>query len=105
VTTEQHLQADVLVVAPALGSHQAAAKRLEHCVAQLALDGVDADGVVGDGDLVQALEDAAAVCDPTVVVLATPPLEYGELPLLVRERFAFPIVHVVIESEVLHAAA
>lgn len=40
-----------------------------------------------------------------VVVLGTPPLEDGDLPEIVRDRFAFPIVHVVIETEVLHAAA
>jgi hypothetical protein len=107
----------VLVVTPALNSpirHWAsdedqaradAQKRLEESLARLAAAGVDARGEVGDGDPVQAMEDAARTFHPDEIIISTHPpgksnwLERGVVERA-RERFVdIPITHVVTDLE------
>jgi hypothetical protein len=106
----------VLIVAPAVNSRfrhwlsdeddarRAAEDRLRDCVERFQRAGFRVAGHVGDRDIVQAIGDALALVDADVVVIATPPSE--SVPLeYARDCFALPIVHVVIDPEVLHAAA
>ncbi len=103
---------EVLVVCPALnaplrhwvsdedGARVAAQKRLETSLARLAEAGVDARGEVGDGDPLQAIEDALRTFGADEVIISTHPggrshwLERGVVTGA-RERFAVPITHVV----------
>ena len=102
----------VLVVVPALnsplrhwasdedGARAAAADRLEQSLRRLREAGVEASGVVGDGDPLQAMEDALRTFGPDEIVISTHPegkshwLERGVVEKA-RERFATPITHVV----------
>jgi nucleotide-binding universal stress UspA family protein len=106
----------LLIVAPAVNSRfrhwlsdeddarRAAEDRLRVCVERFQRAGFRVEGHVGDRDIVQAIGDALALVDADAVVVATPPSE--SVPLeYARDCFALPIVHVVIEPEVLHAAA
>jgi GABA permease len=108
--------AEVLVVSPALnsqlrhwtsdedGARAAAQQRLDESLAALAQDGVDASGVVGDADPLQAIEDALRTFEPDEVILSTHPpgrsnwLE-RDVPARARERFSLPITHVVVDLE------
>ena len=108
---------DVLVVCPALnaplkhwvsdedGARAAAQERLQTSLARLADAGVDARGEVGDGDPLQAIEDALRTFGADEVIISTHPegrshwLERGVVSGA-RERFAVPITHVVTD---LHA--
>lgn len=107
----------LLIVAPAVNSRfrhwlsdeddarRAAEDRLRVCVERFQRAGFRVEGHVGDRDIVQAIGDALALVDADAVVVATPPSEHG-IPLeCARDCFALPIVHVVIDPEVLHAAA
>jgi hypothetical protein len=107
----------VLIVAPAVNSRfrhwlsdeddarRAAEDRLSICVERFQRAGFRVEGHVGDRDIVQAIGDALALADADAVVVATPPSE-ERIPLeYARDCFALPIVHVVIDPEVLHAAA
>jgi hypothetical protein len=103
---------EVLVVCPALnaplrhwvsdedGARVAAQKRLETSLARLAEAGVEARGEVGDGDPLQAIEDALRTFGADEVIISTHPegrshwLERGVVSGA-RERFAVPITHVV----------
>jgi hypothetical protein len=107
---------DVLVVCPALnaplkhwvsdedGARAAAAERLEVSLARLSDAGVDARGEVGDGDPLQAIEDALRTFGADEVIISTHPegrshwLERGVVSGA-RERFAVPITHVVTDLE------
>jgi hypothetical protein len=107
---------DVLVVSPALnaplrhwvsdedGARAAAQERLEASLTRLAAAGVDARGEVGDGDPLQAMEDALRTFGADEIVISTHPegkshwLERGVVEKA-RERFAVPITHVVVDLE------
>jgi nucleotide-binding universal stress UspA family protein len=87
------------------GARRAAEERLRVCVERFERAGFRVEGHVGDPDAVQAIGDALALVDADAVVVATPPSD-RRFPLEhARDCFALPIVHVVIEPEVLHAAA
>ncbi len=108
--------AEVLVVTPALNSpvrhwvsdeDQARAdaqKRLEASLERLGQAGIDARGEVGDGDPLQAIEDALRTFGADEVIISTHPegrsnwLERGVVTGA-RERFAVPITHVVVDLE------
>jgi hypothetical protein len=107
---------EVLVVTPALNSplrhwvsdeDQARAdaqQRLNASLAELAQAGVQARGEVGDGDPLQAIEDALRTFGADEIILSTHPegrshwLERGVVEKA-RERFAVPITHVVVDLE------
>ncbi|MBA3735599.1 MAG: universal stress protein [Actinobacteria bacterium] len=105
---------EVLVVTPALnspirhwtsdedGARAAAQKRLDQSLVQLAEAGVQARGEVGDGDPLQAMEDALRTFGADEIIISTHPegrsnwLERGVVEKA-RERFAVPITHVVVD--------
>jgi len=107
---------EVLVVCPALNSplkhwvsdedeaRDAAQKRLNASVAQLRAAGINVRGEVGDGDPLQAVEDALRTFGADEIVISTHPegrshwLERGVVSGA-RERFAVPITHVVTDLE------
>jgi hypothetical protein len=107
---------EVLVVTPALnspirhwvsdddGARAAAQKRLATSLAQLAEAGVEARGEIGDGDPLQAIEDALRTFGADEVIISTHPegrsnwLERGVVQNA-RERFPVPITHVVVDLE------
>jgi hypothetical protein len=107
---------DVLVVCPALnaplrhwvsdedGARAAAQERLQTSLARLSDAGVEARGEVGDGDPLQAIEDALRTFGADEVIISTHPegrshwLERGVVSGA-RERFAVPITHVVTELQ------
>jgi hypothetical protein len=106
----------VLVVSPALNTrlrHLAsdedparaqAQERLDRSLAELERNGVQASGEVGDGDPLQAIEDALRTFGADEIVISTHPegrsnwLERGVVEKA-RERFAVPIRHVVVDLE------
>ena len=106
--------ARVLVVCPALNSplrqwasdedeaRDAAQTRLDASLATMRSAGLDARGEVGDGDPVQAIEDALRTFRPDELVIATHPegkshwLERGVVEKA-RERFALPVTHVTVD--------
>jgi nucleotide-binding universal stress UspA family protein len=107
---------DVLVVCPALnaplrhwvsdedGARAAAQERLQTSLARLSDAGVEARGEVGDGDPLQAIEDALRTFGADEVIISTHPegrshwLERGVVSGA-RERFAVPITHVVTDLQ------
>ena len=107
---------EVLVVTPALnsplkhwvsdedGARAAAQQRLDESLAKLADAGVQARGEVGDGDPLQAIEDALRTFGADEIIISTHPegrsnwLERGVVENA-RERFAVPITHVVVDLE------
>ena len=107
---------EVLVVTPALNSplkhwvsdeddaRAAAQERLDASLAKLAAAGVAARGEVGDGDPLQAMEDALRTFGADEIIISTHPegrshwLERGVVAKA-RERFAVPITHVVVDLE------
>jgi hypothetical protein len=107
---------EVLVVTPALnspirhwtsdedGARADAQQRLESSLAQLAAVGVEARGEVGDGDPLQAIEDALRTFGADEIIISTHPegrsnwLERGVVEHA-RERFPVPITHVVVDLE------
>jgi nucleotide-binding universal stress UspA family protein len=106
----------VLVVCPALNAplrhwvsdedaaRVAAQERLEASLARLAEAGIDARGEIGDGDPLQAMEDALRTFGADEVIISTHPegrshwLERGVVTGA-RERFTVPITHVVTDLE------
>jgi hypothetical protein len=106
----------VLVVCPALnsqvrtwasdedGARAAAQQRLDASLAQLRQEGVQAQGEVGDGDPLQAIEDAVRTFGPDEIVISTHPegrshwLERNFVGAA-RDRFDLPITHVVVDLE------
>ena len=106
----------VLVVTPALnslvrhwtsdddGARAAAQERLDASLAQLARDGIDARGEVGDGDPLQAIDDSLRMFGADEIVISTHPegrsnwLERGVVSGA-RSRFDVPIRHVVVDLE------
>ena len=107
---------EVLVVTPALNSplkhwisdedeaRAAAQERLDASLAKLAEAGVQARGEVGDGDPLQAIEDALRTFGADEIIISTHPegrsnwLERGVVEKA-RERFAVPITHVVVDLQ------
>jgi nucleotide-binding universal stress UspA family protein len=107
---------EILVVTPALnsplkhwisdedGARAAAQERLETSLDKLAEAGVQARGEVGDGDPLQAMEDALRTFGADEIIISTHPegrsnwLERGVVEKA-RERFAVPITHVVVDLE------
>jgi hypothetical protein len=104
----------VLVVCPALnsqvrhwasdedGARAAAQERLDASLSQLQGYGVAARGEVGDGDPLQAIEDALRTFGADEIVISTHPegrsnwLERNVVGSA-RERFDVPITHVVVD--------
>jgi hypothetical protein len=104
----------VLVVTPALNSRvrtitsdvdparEQAQQRLDASLARLGEHGIDARGEVGDGDPLQAIEDALRTFGADQIVISTHPegrshwLERGVVSKA-KERFAVPISHVVVD--------
>jgi GABA permease len=110
------VQEHVLVVTPALNSpvrhwtsdddaaRVAAQARLDRSLAQLARDGIDARGEVGDGDPLQAIEDALRTFGADEIVISTHPVgrsHWLERHVVeeARARFDVPITHVVVDLE------
>jgi hypothetical protein len=106
--------ARVLVVCPALNSplrhwasdeddaRSGAQDRLDASLAALRGAGIEADGEVGDGDPLQAIEDALRTFRPDELIISTHPpgrshwLERGVVEKA-RERFALPVTHVTVD--------
>ena len=106
----------ILVVCPALNSQvrtwasdedaarAAAQTRLDASLARLRQDGIQARGEVGDGDPLQAIEDALRTFGADEVVISTHPegrsnwLERNVVGAA-RERFDVPITHVVVDLD------
>jgi hypothetical protein len=107
---------EILVVTPALnsplrhwvsdedGARAAAQERLDTSLAELAEAGVEARGEVGDGDPLQAIEDALRTFGADEIIISTHPegrshwLERGVVTRA-RERFPVPITHVVVDLD------
>jgi hypothetical protein len=107
---------EVLVVTPALnsplrhwvsdedGARAAARERLDRSLARLGSLGINARGEVGDGDPVQAIEDALRTFGADEIIISTHPegrshwLERGVVTRA-RERFDRPVTHVVVDLE------
>jgi hypothetical protein len=110
------VQTRLLVVCPALnsqlrtwasdedGARAAAQQRLDASLAQLRRDHIEAEGEVGDGDPLQAMEDALRTFGADEIVISTHPegrshwLERNVVGAA-RERFTVPITHVVVDLE------
>jgi GABA permease len=106
--------ARVLVVCPALNSplrHWAsdeddarhkAQGRLDASLETMRGAGIQASGEIGDGDPIQAIEDALRTFRPDELVVSTHPLgkshwlERGVVEKA-RERFALPVTHVIVD--------
>ena len=106
--------ARVLVVCPALNSplrhwvsdedraRAAAQGRLDESLAAMRVAGLPATGEIGDGDPIQALEDAVRTFRPDELIISTHPvgrshwLERGVVERA-RERFDLPLTHVVVD--------
>jgi hypothetical protein len=109
-------ESEVRVVCPALNTkikywvsdedeaRQQAQGRLDAVLAQLAREGVEAQGDIGDSDPVQAVEDALRLFPADEMIISTHP--HGRSNWLeqdvvgrTRERFPLPITHVVVDLE------
>jgi hypothetical protein len=104
----------VLVVCPALNSplrhwasdeddaRQKAQERLDASLATMQGVDIQASGEIGDGDPIQAIEDALRTFRPDELIVSTHPvgkshwLERGVVEKA-RERFALPVTHVVVD--------
>ena len=106
----------VFVVSPALnsplkhwvsdedGARIEAQGRLESSLSALREAGIDADGEIGDGDPLQAVEDALRTFGPDEVIISTHPegrSHWHERGIIdaARERFTVPVTHVVVDLE------
>jgi nucleotide-binding universal stress UspA family protein len=108
------VQERVLLVCPALNSplrhwvsdeddaRAAAQARLDTSLASLQAAGIDARGEIGDGDPLQAIEDALRTFAPDELIISTHPvgrshwLERGVVERA-KERFDLPVTHVVVD--------
>jgi GABA permease len=106
--------ARVLVVCPALNSplrhwvsdedqaRASAQARLDESLASMRAAGLDAAGEIGDGDPIQAIEDAVRTFQPDELIISTHPagrshwLERGVVEKA-HERFDLPVTHVVVD--------
>jgi GABA permease len=109
-------RSQILVVCPALNSpirHWASDEDQARALAQARLDaslgamraaGLQVEGEIGDGDPIQAIEDAVRTFQPDELVISTHPegrshwLERGVVEKA-GERFAIPITHVVVDLQ------
>jgi hypothetical protein len=109
-------KARIFVVAPALNSplkrwvsdedeaRAVAQRRLDTSLTSMRAAGLNATGEIGDGDPVQAIEDALRLFQPDELILSTHPpgrsnwLERGVVDRA-RERFALPLTHVVVDLD------
>jgi hypothetical protein len=109
-------RARVLVVCPALnspirhwasdedGARAAAQTRLEESVRSMRSTGLEVEGEVGDGDPIQAIEDAVRTFRPDELIISTHPpgrshwLERGVVEKA-RERFDIRLTHVVVDLD------
>ena len=108
------LDARVLVVCPALNSplrhwasdedeaRQKAQDRLDASLQAMQGAGILATGEIGDGDPIQAIEDALRTFRPDELVVSTHPLGKshwleGGVVEKARERFALPVTHVIVD--------
>jgi nucleotide-binding universal stress UspA family protein len=115
VTSARDGAAEVLAVAPALNSRlrhwlsdedearRHAKERLQRCVERLDEAGVEATGMIGDADPLQALRDALAFFEADLLIVAThPPARSHWLSSSLVERasryFAGPILHVTVDT-------
>jgi hypothetical protein len=107
---------EVLVVVPALnspvrhwvsdedGARADAQTRLDESLRAIREAGIEATGEVGDGDPLQAIEDALRTFAPDELIISTHPegkshwLERGVVSGA-RERFAMPVTHVVVDLD------
>ena len=107
---------EILVVTPALNSplkhwvsdedaaRDAAQERLDRSLARLREAGIEARGEVGDGEPLQAIEDALRTFGADEIIISTHPegrsnwLERGVVSGA-HERFELPITHVVVDLE------
>ena len=122
VTASARDGGEVLVVAPALNdrlhhwlsdsddARRRASERLLACLAALESADVDAEGMIGDADPLQAALDALALFPADEIVVATHP--EGRSNWLARrlverlcETCDLPILHVTVRPEVLALAA
>jgi GABA permease len=112
----QGRDARVLVVCPALNSplrhwvsdeddaRASAQGRLDESLASMRAVGLAATGEVGDGDPIQAIEDAVRTFQPDELIISTHPagrshwLERGVVEKA-RERFNLPVTHVVVDLD------
>jgi GABA permease len=108
--------ARVLVVCPALNSplrhwvsdedeaRALAQARLDESLAAMRAAGLQATGEIGDGDPIQAIEDAVRTFRPDELIISTHPagrshwLERGVVEKA-RERFDLPLTHVVVDLD------
>jgi GABA permease len=106
----------VLVVCPALNSpirhwasdeddaRRAAQDRLDTSLAGMRAAGLQAEGQIGDGDPIQAIEDALRTFRPDELILSTHPegrshwLERGVVDKA-RARFDLPVTHVIVDLD------
>jgi GABA permease len=106
--------ARVLVVCPALNSplrrwasdeddaRNKAQERLDASLKSMQGAGIQAAGEIGDGDPIQAIEDALRTFRPDELIVSTHPpgkshwLERGVVDKA-RERFALPVTHVIVD--------
>jgi hypothetical protein len=109
-------RADVLVVSPALNTplkhwvsdddqaRDDAQERLVRSLTRLKEVGIEARGEIGDGEPLQAIEDALRTFGADEIIISTHPegrsnwLEKGVVSGA-RARFAVPITHVVVDLE------
>jgi GABA permease len=114
--SEGHRAARVLVVCPALNSplrhwvsdedqaRASAQARLDESLTSMRAAGLDATGEIGDGDPIQAIEDAIRTFQPDELIISTHPagrshwLERGVVEKA-RERFDLPVTHVVVDLD------
>ncbi len=86
------------------GARAAAQERLDASLEQLRQHGIQADGEVGDGDPLQAIEDSLRTFGADEIVISTHPegrsnwLERNVVGVA-RERFDVPITHVVVDLD------
>jgi hypothetical protein len=109
-------RARVLVVAPALNgrirhwlsddddAREAAQRRLTRTVAALAARGIDANGMIGDSDPLQATIDALHLAPADEILIATHPEHRSNwlargLVHRVTAHFDGPILHLVVDQE------
>lgn len=83
----------------------AARSRLASVIDRLEKHGVQAKGVPGDVDPLQAIEDSLSDFDATAILLVTeerPHENWGEHDLAVRarERFGLPVSHIRVPHDV-----
>lgn len=106
----------VLVVCPALnsplkhwvsdedGARDAAQDRLHASLDGMRAVGLSVEGEIGDGDPIQAIEDAMRTFQPDELIVSTHPpgrshwLERGVVERA-RERFELPLTHVVVDLD------